>query len=95
MFATVKQQRLDRPSGPTPNHNHLLVSSKERLDKIVACFQLEHCIFLNRFSREYQAHKVVIKMEEIKQSYRIVEKSIADLQAELEADPTHINFLNF
>ncbi|KAI9605813.1 hypothetical protein H4Q26_004182 [Puccinia striiformis f. sp. tritici PST-130] len=80
MFATVKQQRLDRPSGPTPNHNHLLVSSKERLDKIVACFQLEH---------------LVIKMEEIKQSYRIVEKSIADLQAELEADPTHINFLNF
>ncbi|POW20384.1 hypothetical protein PSHT_03588 [Puccinia striiformis] len=35
-FALVKQQRLDRPPKPTPNQDHLLESSEERLDRIVA-----------------------------------------------------------
>ncbi|KAI9607788.1 hypothetical protein H4Q26_005233 [Puccinia striiformis f. sp. tritici PST-130] len=60
------QQRLDRP----PNRPQIkipLVSSKDRLNKIVARFQLEqenkleHRIFLNHFLREFRAHKKAIK----------------------------------
>ncbi|KAI9614202.1 hypothetical protein H4Q26_009343 [Puccinia striiformis f. sp. tritici PST-130] len=100
-FALVKQQRLDRPPKPTPNQDHPLESSEEQLDRIVARFQLEqeneleHQIFLNRFLREFQAHKKLIKMEEVKESYRIVEKAIAALLAEIRSNPNHVNFLNF
>ncbi|POW22173.1 hypothetical protein PSHT_01513 [Puccinia striiformis] len=45
--------------------------------------------------REYQAHKKLIKMEEVKEPYRIVEKAIAALLAEIRSNPNHINFLNF
>ncbi|KAI9602946.1 hypothetical protein H4Q26_002254 [Puccinia striiformis f. sp. tritici PST-130] len=100
-FALVKQQCLDRPPKPTPNQDHLLESSEEQLDRIVARFrleqenELEHQIFLNRFLREFQAHKRLIKMEEVKESYRIVEKAIAALLAEIRSNPNHVNFLNF
>ncbi|KAI9627277.1 hypothetical protein KEM48_009902 [Puccinia striiformis f. sp. tritici PST-130] len=100
-FALVKQQRLDRPPKPTPNQDHPLESSEEQIDRIVARFQLEqeneleHQIFLNRFLREFQAHKRLIKMEEVKESYRIVEKAIAALLAEIRSNPNHVNFLNF
>ncbi|KNE89407.1 hypothetical protein PSTG_17141, partial [Puccinia striiformis f. sp. tritici PST-78] len=99
-FALVKQQRLDRPPKPTPNQDHLLESSEKRLDRIVAQFRLEqenkleHQIFLNRFLRKFQAHKRLIKMEEVKESYRIVEKAIAALLAEIRSNPNHVNFLN-
>ncbi|KAH9441245.1 hypothetical protein Pst134EB_029912 [Puccinia striiformis f. sp. tritici] len=100
-FALVKQQRLDRPPKPTPNQDHPLESSEEQLNRIVARFQLKqenelkHQIFLNRFLREFQAHKKLIKMEEVKESYRIVEKAIAALLAKIRSNPNHINFLNF
>ncbi|KAH9448785.1 hypothetical protein Pst134EA_028082 [Puccinia striiformis f. sp. tritici] len=100
-FALVKQQRLDRPPKPTPNQDYLLVSSEDRLNKIVARFQLEqenkleHRIFLNHFLREFRAHKKAIKMEEVKESYRIVEKAIATLLAKIRSNPNHVNFLNF
>ncbi|KAI7938890.1 hypothetical protein MJO28_014469 [Puccinia striiformis f. sp. tritici] len=45
--------------------------------------------------RKYQAHKKLIKMEEVKEPYRIVEKAIAALLAEIRSNPNHINFLNF
>ncbi|POW10744.1 hypothetical protein PSHT_08656 [Puccinia striiformis] len=100
-FALVKQQCLNRPPKPTPNQDHLLESSEEQLNRIVARFrleqenELEHQIFLNRFLREFQAHKRLIKMEEVKESYRIVEKAIAALLAEIRSNPNHVNFLNF
>ncbi|KNE89557.1 hypothetical protein PSTG_16988 [Puccinia striiformis f. sp. tritici PST-78] len=34
-------------------------------------------------------------MEEVKESYRIVEKAIAALLAEIRSNPNHVNFLNF
>ncbi|KAI7943166.1 hypothetical protein MJO29_013010 [Puccinia striiformis f. sp. tritici] len=35
------------------------------------------------------------RMEEVKESYRIVEKAIAALLAEIQLNPNHVNFLNF
>ncbi|KAI7940772.1 hypothetical protein MJO28_013057 [Puccinia striiformis f. sp. tritici] len=37
----------------------------------------------------------ITNMEEVKESYRIVEKAIAALLAEIQSNPNHVNFLNF
>ncbi|KNF00603.1 hypothetical protein PSTG_06019 [Puccinia striiformis f. sp. tritici PST-78] len=106
-FTLVKQQRLNRPPKLTPNQDYLLVSSEERLNRIVAQFRLkqenklEHQIFLNRSPRvpspqeAYQESFSFYPVEEVKEPYRIVEKAIAALLAKIRSNPNHINFLNF
>ncbi|KAI9604581.1 hypothetical protein KEM48_002472 [Puccinia striiformis f. sp. tritici PST-130] len=100
-FALVKQQRLDRPPKPTLNQDHLLESSEEQLDRIVARFRLEQGKrtrapdISQPIPLRVPSPQRLIKMEEVKESYRIVEKAIAALLAEIRSNPNHVNFLNF
>ncbi|POW11560.1 hypothetical protein PSHT_08414 [Puccinia striiformis] len=90
-FALVKQQRLDRPPKPTPNQDYLLVSSEDRLNKIVARFQLEqenkleHRIFLNHFLRDGRSQRILSNRRE----------SDSHSSSQNTIEPQHVNFLNF
>ncbi|KAI9621145.1 hypothetical protein H4Q26_013343 [Puccinia striiformis f. sp. tritici PST-130] len=99
-FTLVKQQRLNRPPKLTPNQDYLLVSSEERLNRIVAQFRLkqenklEHQIFLNRSPRvpspqeAYQDGRSQRTLQDRRESN-------SRSPSQIRSNPNHINFLNF